>query len=119
MSSKELYEEIDKKEIAINTDELDPEELERLVRNNPELLEEIFVSRIDHEIKEEERKIYDEDEAVENSNIINKEDVNESNKVEAYSKDKNNETEIQNKINENEDKTKIQSKLIQELEEKE
>ena len=39
-------------EIGINTDELPPEELQKLVENNKELLEENDVSNIDHEAKD-------------------------------------------------------------------
>jgi hypothetical protein len=40
-------------EIGINTSELDPEELRKLVENNPELMREKELSNVDHKSKEE------------------------------------------------------------------
>jgi hypothetical protein len=39
-------------EMGINTSELEPEELQKLVDNNPELIDENEISNIDKEVKE-------------------------------------------------------------------
>ena len=50
--NNESEENVEVTEIGINTDELPPEELQKLVENNKELLEENDVSNIDHEAKD-------------------------------------------------------------------
>ena len=45
--------EVEVEDRGMNTDELPPEELQRLVDNNKELLEENDVSNMDHEVKQE------------------------------------------------------------------
>ena len=45
--------EIEVEDRGMNTDELPPEELQRLVDNNKELLEENDISNMDHEVKSE------------------------------------------------------------------
>jgi hypothetical protein len=102
----EEEENVEVTDIGINTDELPPEELQKLVENNKELLDQNEISNIDHEVKENNNQI-----TVTKKQLID--ELNEKDKMLDMLETSNN--ELKKKIEKSNEKYK---QILEKIEEK-